>query len=106
MKIHFLPKTNLGVWSVTLAIACPILYSVGAALPYDSAYSGLEGILQNPMQTIFSLLAIASGIAAGVTALLAVLRKQERSILVILMLPALVIQGFLLIGSLIYLFTL
>jgi hypothetical protein len=106
MKITFLPRSALGRWAITLIAANLVIYSAGAVLPYKTGFTGFEAILQNPLQTIISFIALSAGLAAGICALIAVSKKQERSILVFLTLPALVMNGVALIGSAVYLLTL
>ena len=96
----------MGRWAISLIAANLIIYSAGAVLPYKTGFTGIEAILQNPLQTIISIIAISAGLAAGICALIAVIRRQERSILVFLTLPALVMNGIALIGSIVYLLTL
>ncbi|MBU7006052.1 hypothetical protein [Phosphitispora fastidiosa] len=84
MKITFLPKTHLGKWSVAMMIASWVLFVVGSVLPSKTGYSGLEIIIQNPLQSIITILLLILGIVAFIMAVISVIRKQERSILVFL----------------------
>jgi hypothetical protein len=89
MKITVLPKTRLGIQSVWLAIAAFILFVIGSVIPSRTGYSGLEMVYQNPIQTVITILILALGIAAPIMALIAVIKKKERSILIFLIIPTL-----------------
>lgn len=84
-----MPKTKLGKWSVKLIIAMPLLFLLGRLsmnLFYDSVSSGdsiLEDIARRPMLAISMLAGMVSGVSAFVTGLVAIVRKKERAILVI-----------------------
>ncbi len=84
MEITFLPKTDLGKWSVAMMIASWVLFIVGSVLPSKTGYSGFEIIIQNPLQSIITILLLTLGIVALIMALISVIKKQERSILVFL----------------------
>jgi len=89
MKITILPKTKLGIQSVWLMIAGFLLFIIGSVIPSKAGYSGLENIYQNPIQTVITVLILALGIAAPIIALIAVIKKKERSILVFIIIPTL-----------------
>lgn len=104
MKITFLPQTKLGIWSVLLAIANLILFVIGSVLPSNEGFSGLENITQNPIQALITVLILVLGIAAPVMALIAVIKKQERSILVFLVIPTLLSNLLSVVGTILSVF--
>jgi len=81
-------KTNLGKWSIGLILAMPILFIIGTTLSstiYDSVSSGetlWTEITGRPGVAIPMLTGFASGIAAFITGLIAVMKQKERSVLV------------------------
>ena len=87
MKITLLPKTRLGIWSLVLTAVSWLLFVAGSLLPSKAGYSGLEILTQNPLQAIATVLILVAGITAPILALIAVIKKQERSILVFLVIP-------------------
>ncbi|RJE48806.1 MULTISPECIES: hypothetical protein [unclassified Dehalobacter] len=84
MRITILPKSKSGKKSFILVIVSWILFVVGSVLPYKEGYSGLELILNNPLQVVITVLIFAAGIAAAIIGMKAVIRNKERSILVFL----------------------
>jgi len=98
MKLTFLPKTRLGIWSLVLTAASWILFIAGSLLPSKAGYSGLEIVNQNPLQAIATVLILAAGITAPIMGLIAVIKKQERSILVFLVIPTILTNIFMGIG--------
>lgn len=83
-----MPKTKLGRWSVILTPAIFILFFIGTSLAdalYASVSAGntlLEDIVGRPLLTTSMLLGFGSGIAAFVTGLIAILKQNERAVLV------------------------
>ncbi len=73
-----LPATRLGWWAVGLA-AAPLLLPV-LTFVVNLLVNELTGGLQTAVG-VSGLLMVVCGIAGGVTALIAVLRRRERSIL-------------------------
>ena len=104
MKITILPKTKPGLWSILLSIAAFILFVVGSALPSRAGYSGLENIYHNPVHTIITVLILALGIVAPILALIAVIKKKERAILVFLVIPTLLTNLFTTVGVILNVF--
>ena len=80
MRISVLPKTSLGRWSVGLAAAFTLLSVLFAVL------TGLGGAGPGPVAPIVIATIIfgISGIAALVTGLISIVKRKERSILVLL----------------------
>jgi len=89
MKLTFLPKTRLGIWSLVLTAVSWVLFIAGSLLPSKEGYSGLEIVAKNPLQAIATVLILAAGITAPIMGLISVIKKQERSILVFLVIPTL-----------------
>jgi hypothetical protein len=89
MKITLLPKTKLGIWSILLSITNLILFVIGSVLPSQTGFTGLEIIIHNPVQTMITILILVLGFISPILALIAVIKKQERSIIVFLVIPTL-----------------
>jgi len=87
MKITFLPKSKIGLWALILAIVSPILFVIGSVIPSKSGYSGMEIVTQNPIHGILTLLMFAAALTSLILALISIIKKEERSILVFLVLP-------------------
>lgn len=85
--LTILPVTAVGKWSVGLILAMPLLFFFGAAFArwlYPSVPAGdtiLSDIAVRPALALTMLAGMASGIAAFITAFVAVLEK-ERALLV------------------------
>lgn len=99
--MKFMPSTGLGKWSVYLiieSIVSIILVTVFASTVYaDIQYveTGIIGEFQNrPLMPIFGVLSILSGISAFILGLLAIFKKKDRSIAVII---ATILGGIMLI---------
>lgn len=82
--ISFLPRTILGKWSVIMMISSWFLFVVGSVLPWKTGYSGLEIAIQNPLQGVVTVLLLGFGVATVILAMISVIKKKERSILVLL----------------------
>jgi len=61
-----------------------ILFVLGSVLPWKPDYSGFEIIIQNPLQTIITVLILAAGSITVIAGLMSVIKHKERSILVFL----------------------
>lgn len=89
MKEGLLPKTKLGVWSVCLLVAVPILFVVAPVLgnllhPGVAAGNTIaEDIANRPALALTMLVGIVSGVSAFVSGLVALIRFKERGFLVI-----------------------
>ena len=84
-RLAFLPQTRLGWWSLGVAIAGVALFVVGAFVLTSNRPEG-PGV---PMFLV-SVPALGGLIAAGIIAVVAWFRRQERSLLVLLtVLPSL-----------------
>ena len=80
MRVHFKPKTKLGKWSAWLIVAFAVCLGVFQAM-YASSTGGfpwyrdlLLALMLSPAQPL--------GIAAFITGLISILRREERSIAV------------------------
>ena len=67
-----------------------VLFVVASVLPSEVGYSGFEAVVHNPLQAAATVVILVVGILAPVLALVAVVKKRERSILVFLVIPSLV----------------
>ena len=83
MKVHFMPKTALGKWSVALIVAFIVLL-ISFQLLVASGQRGGETFFSNLMLAVPMLIAGISGVSAFVTGLIGVIRSRERSIIVYL----------------------
>lgn len=77
------PSTRLGWWSVGLLIGFFVFFSLFSLL-VEFGQRGGETFFSNPWLASTMLVAASSAIAAGVTALVAVFGRRERSLLSIL----------------------
>lgn len=86
--LKILPKTTLGMWSVGLIIAMPILFVIGESFTnslYRSVPAGstiLADIAVRPALALTMLAAMAAGITAFIASLLAIIKQKERALLV------------------------
>ena len=84
------PKTILGKWSIGLIIAMPILFFIGTSFTnslYTSIPAGgtiLADIAVRPALALTMLAGMVAGIAAFITGLLAITRKKENALMVII----------------------
>jgi hypothetical protein len=95
------PSTRLGWWSVGLLIGFFVFFSLFTLL-VEFGQRGGETFFSNPWLASTMLVAASSAIAAGVTAVVAIFGRHERSLLSIL---ALLIGMFVLafvLGEIIY----
>lgn len=103
MRISIPPKTKLGWWSLGLAVAMPVLFSIGISvtdLLYKSVPAGgtiLKDIIVRPALALTMLAGMVSGILAFIIGLIAIIRQKEHALLV---------YGAALIGALLIIFLL
>ena len=83
MKLHFMPKTTLGKWSVALIFAF-IVFLISFQLIVTSGQRGGETFFSALVLTIPILIAGICGVSAFVTGLIGVIRSRERSVIVYL----------------------
>ena len=85
-----LPKTTVGKWSLGLIIAMPLLFFIGSSFAdtiYQSVPAGgtiLADIAARPALVLTMLAGMAAGISAFITGLLAIFRKIDKAILVVI----------------------
>ena len=83
-----MPRTTLGMWTVGLAVAMPILFIIGSSFSkslYDSVPAGrniLADIAARPFLALTMLAGMVAGILAFFVGLLAILKKKENALLV------------------------
>jgi hypothetical protein len=83
-----MPKTILGKWSLGLIIAMPLLFVIGMSFTdtlYESVPAGgtiLRDIVSRPALALTMLAGMASGISAFITGLIAIIKQNDRAILV------------------------
>jgi hypothetical protein len=89
------PSTRLGRWSVALAAAFVIMFIINAAVFMRLAEAPWEHVVL----PFYGIVMLLCGLAAGVTAAIAVARQGERSWLVWLPLLLCLFVLFLLVGE-------
>jgi len=88
MKVVFLPKTNLGNSSVVLILLMFLLFRVGFFVTrnfYPNVSAGrtiIEDIVSRPAVSVPMLTGYVSGIAAFITGVKSIFKRNERSLLV------------------------
>lgn len=85
---RLLPRTTLGVWTVGLVVAVPILFVIGSSslsFLYDSVPAGrtiLADVAVRPLLALPMLAGMVSGISAFIVGLLAIFKHRENALLV------------------------
>lgn len=88
MKLNLAPKTKLGKWSLGLIVAMPALFFIGASLAnslYKSVPAGStiwEDIAGRPALVLAMLLGMIAGILTFMVGIIAIIKQQERALLV------------------------
>jgi len=87
MKINFVPKSNLGKWSIGLIIIVPILFYIGISFVgfYESVSAGktiMHDIIARPGIALSMLMAFFCGIAAFFCGVIGIIRKKDYSVFV------------------------
>lgn len=87
-EVKVLPKSRLGIWSIMLIILMPILLFVGRTT-FLNFYANIpagktipQDMVIRPGIALPMLSGIFSGIAAFVTGMLAIWKKEERALLI------------------------
>jgi len=80
MKIHFMPKTRLGKWSIWLIIAFILLFTTFQLL-VASGQRGGATFFSNLVLSVPMLIAGISGISAFFTGIIGIIKSKERSVL-------------------------
>jgi len=83
VKITFLPKTRLGIWSCSLQVVFAVCIGVFYLMVSVFGQRGGEGFFDNLLLTIPMLIAAAASIAAAVIGIISFV-KSERSVLVLI----------------------
>ena len=81
MKVHFIPKTLLGKWSIWLIIAF-IVFFITFQLLVASGQRGGATFFSNLALSVPMLIAGFSGISAFFTGIIGIIKSKERSVLV------------------------
>ena len=85
---RLLPGTSLGAWTLGLVVLMPVLFIIGSSLAgslYESIPAGttiLADIEARPFLALSMLAGMAAGVAAFVVGLLAILKRNDRTLLV------------------------
>jgi hypothetical protein len=101
MKVHFLPKTTSGKWSVALIFAF-IVFLISFQLVVASGQRGGETFFSNLALAVPILIAGISGVSAFVTGLIGIIRTRERSVIVYLSVTIGLIVLLFLLGEIIF----
>lgn len=84
------PITRSGKWSIGLIIVMPLLFVVGSSFTnsiYQAVPAGdtiLADIAARPALALTMLAGMAAGISAFITGLLAIIRRKDKSVLVVI----------------------
>jgi hypothetical protein len=81
MKVHFLPKTALGKWSIGLIVGSLIFFLLTMLLG-ASGQRGGDTFFSNLALAIPILLAGISGISAFFTGIIGIIKSKDRSVIV------------------------
>jgi flagellar biosynthesis protein FliQ len=81
MKLHFVPKTRLGRWSIWFIIAF-ILLLISFQLLVVSGQRGGDTFFSNLALSVPMLVAAISGILAFFTGIISIIKNKERAVLV------------------------
>jgi len=81
MKLHFIPKTRLGKWSIWLIIAFIALF-IAFQLFVALGQRGGATFFSNLALSVPMLIAAISGISAFFTGIIGIIKSKERSVLV------------------------
>jgi hypothetical protein len=81
MKVHFLPKTALGKWSIGLIVGSLISFLLTMLLG-ASGQRGGDTFFSNLALAIPILLAGISGISAFFTGIIGIIKSKDRSVIV------------------------
>ena len=98
MGITILPKTRMGLLSLLFVLLSLFLLVLILVVPSRIAPTGFESLLLNPFHTFAAVLGLFLVVGSPVLGLYSVVVERERSVLVFLVLP------FLIIGPLMALF--
>ena len=83
MKLHFMPKTTLGKWSVALIVAFIVLL-VSFQFLVSLGQRGGETFFSALVLTVPIIIAGISGVSALITGIIGVIRSREQSVSVYL----------------------
>ena len=83
MRVNFVPKTVLGIWSVSLIIAF-FAFLASFFVLVAIGQRGGETFFSNPALTVPMLFATSCGVSAFITGLIGIIKSRERAILVYL----------------------
>ena len=100
-RILGLPSTRLGWASLWLLVGFLVFYALFQIL-VASGQRGGETFFSNPWLALSILIAAGSAIAAGATAIVAILWRQERSILMFLSLMLGLLVAVFVLGEILY----
>ena len=90
MKIHLLPRTDLGKLSFAAFLISWILFVIGSMLPYSSGGTGWAFVKDNPLQVLVTVLILIVATLSVIWGLRSFMKHKEGSVLVLLA----VLSGF------------
>ena len=85
---RLIPRTTLGMWTVGLIAAMPILFVIGSSSSsslYESVPAGrtiLADVAARPILALSMLAGMVAGFTAFIVGLLAIVKKKENALLV------------------------
>ena len=88
MKVCFLPKTKSGKVSAFLFILSVVIFIVFSILPYKEGYTGMDIVVNNPLQFMATIFIFILGISASLLGIYSVIKNKEYSIIVFLIILA------------------
>lgn len=107
MKVQLFPQTKLGRWAVGLSVLMPVFFVVGGfivGLLYPGVPAGnsvVDDVRVRPLLAAVMLLGMLSGLAAFAASWMSLVKKGERSVLVMVAALAGTWLVFMLVGELI-----
>jgi len=104
MKLYFLPKTRPGWWSAILTGAAFLPAAFFNMLPPNEGYSGIEYLRRNPLLAIGAALSLLCSAAACIVGLVAIFKRKDHSILVILCIAYIILSVIAAIGLLLFIY--
>lgn len=90
MKIHLLPRTDLGKLSFVAFVISWILFFIGSVLPYSAGSTGWAFVKENPLQVVVTVLILIVATLSVIWGLRSFIKYKEGSVLVLLA----VLSGF------------
>lgn len=84
MKIKFLPRTKLGLYTVLIMALTIIFFIVRSLISWNFVYSGFNFIIKSPFYITLSFIIFALGVINCILGFIAIDKNRDQSILVFL----------------------